>query len=123
MDQSLQNQLILNAIIVGLMQHLKNSKWFPWLHAESEKLNRWVAIILAGLASLGVHSNFDRASGVLTITGLTTATIVPGIYNWIVSFISQQVIFKATTNPANSSYAVEINGAKPVEVDVKQEQK
>lgn len=90
------NQLMLNAICISAIQHVKNSKWFPWLSAETERLNRFVAIIVSGATAFGIHTSFDHSNGVLTITGLTLATIGTGIYNWGSSYITQQVLYKAT---------------------------
>lgn len=95
---TVENQVIFNAIIVAALQWLKNAKWFPWLSAETAKLNRVIAILASGAAAIGVHSTF--VGGVLTITGLSWAVIGPGLYNWLQSFVFQQLIFKATiSNP------------------------
>ena len=109
MDSAFGNQVLLNAIIVAALQWLKNSKWFPWLSAETEKANRIIAVLLAGAAALGVHTNFDHTTGVLTITGLTLATIWSGLYNWLVSFVTQQTLFKVTVSQA-PTYALGVAG-------------
>lgn len=108
MDQ-LSNQVIFNAIIVAALQWLKNSKWFPWLSKETGNINRIIAVILSGAAAIGVHTNFDHATGVLTITGLTFATISTGLYEWLRSFVIQQLVFKATVQQP-ASYTIGISG-------------
>jgi hypothetical protein len=94
---TLGNQVVINAITVGVMRHLKNSKWFPLISKETAALNRFIAVLAAGAAAVGVNYSFDHTTGTLMITGLTTATIVNGIYNWVASFVTQQTIFKATS--------------------------
>lgn len=97
----MSTELVVNAVTVFLLQLLKNSKWFPWLTTESAKLNRWIAIVAAGLASIGVNSTFDHTTGTLVITGLTLISIWHGLCQWVVSFVGQQVIFKATASTPN----------------------
>lgn len=112
MDMSvLSTQLVLNAIAVFALQHLKSSKYFPWLTAETQKLNRIIAVVAAGLTSIGVHYSFDHTTGVLMITGLTVASLWQGLCNWVTSFISQQVIFKATV----SQPSVAVKTVSPVD--------
>lgn len=94
----LSTQVVINAIAVFVIQHVKESKWFPWLTVETSKLNRIAAIAIAGLATLGVNYSFDHTTGTLMITGLTLTGIGTALWNWIVSFVSQQIIFKATVS-------------------------
>jgi len=99
MDVSLlTNQVVVSSIIVALLQHVKKASWFPWLTAETEKLNRVVAVLLSFLAAVGVHASFTNHT--LTITGLSLVSILTLGWNWIVSFVIQQGIFKATVGPA-----------------------
>lgn len=67
----LGTQLTMSAVIVFILQVLKKASWFPWLSDQTQRLNTIVAVVLSGLAALGIHSSFDPASHVLTITGLS----------------------------------------------------
>jgi hypothetical protein len=69
------NELVWSAVLAWFsskaMEWAKNSKIVPWLTAESDTLNKWVARVVALVAAVGVHFTFDSTAGVLTITGLT----------------------------------------------------
>lgn len=84
------------AVISFVIAFLKNQHWFPYLTAETEKLNRYVAIGLSGLAALGINATFDHSHGVLTITGLTLTSIVTAGWLWLKQFAITHGWFKAT---------------------------
>jgi len=48
-------QIGISAIVVWLLQLAKNSPWFPWVTANTTKLNRAIAVVLAFLTSVGFH--------------------------------------------------------------------
>lgn len=82
------------AYVIGLM---KNSNWriFAWVSGETPKLNRAVAFVLSGFASVGIHTHFS--AGTLTVTGLTLTVIATGIWHWVVQFAYTHGWFKATS--------------------------
>lgn len=94
MDDQLGAQLTTSAVIVWVIERLKAAKWFPWLSVETWRLNRAIAVILSGLAALGIHAEFNSVEGILTITGLTLTSILHGGADWISSFVIQQVLFR-----------------------------
>lgn len=85
------------AIITFAINILKNSSWFPWLSVETEKLNRLAAILLSGIATVGIHVSFDSNAHQLLITGLSLTTIAVGLYHWLVQFVYTHGWFKATS--------------------------
>lgn len=98
MNESLiLSQIGSSALVVFLLQKAKESKWFPFLTTETAKLNRVVAVIAAGLVSVGVHTTFDKSAGTLVITGLTVSGILHGLWAWLNSYAVQHSIYKVTT--------------------------
>ncbi len=106
MHDLIGGQITGSAIIVYLLQVLKNWRWFSWLDATTDRRNRIVAIALAGLTALGIHAQFDATGGVLTITGLTLAGIADGLWDWIRSFVIQELIYRGVIKNGGA-------GAKP----------
>ena len=93
-DDIISSQFSLSIIVVWLIDKLKDAKWFPWLNADSAGANRVVAIILAGITGLGIHTMFDTSNGVLTISGLRMESLIHNGFSWIFSYATQQSIFK-----------------------------
>lgn len=91
-------QVAAAAIITALINWLKKSPYFPWLNQESAKLNRFIAFVLSGLATLGIHAQWSSANHSLLITGLTLATIGAGAWHWLVQFLYTHGWFKATSS-------------------------
>jgi protein-S-isoprenylcysteine O-methyltransferase Ste14 len=89
-------QVAVAAIISFVVGQLKKASWFPWLTAETSKLNRIVAIVLSGLASVGVHFQWSAGTHSLLITGLSLATIGLGVWHWAVQAIYTHGWFKVT---------------------------
>lgn len=98
-------QVHTGAVIVYLLQKIKTSKYFPWINAQSSRLNRWVAIIASAAAALGIHASFNHQAGVLTITGLTVASIAQFAGKWLQGFIYQELIYQATIKQNGTSVA------------------
>jgi hypothetical protein len=89
-------QVAVAAIISFLVGKLKQSSWFPWLTAETSKLNRLVAVLLSGVAAVGIHYQWDAADHSLLITGLSLTTILGMLWHWAVQAIYTHGWFKAT---------------------------
>ncbi len=94
------DQLTASAVIVFLINALKKASWFPWLNAQTDKLNRAVALVFSGLAALGIHTShtWSASSGVfvLTVKGLTLAGILAAAWAWLKSFAVQEFVYRAT---------------------------
>lgn len=97
-------QVTISGIIVALMQWLKNSKWFPWLTTESEKLNRVIAAAAAAAGAIGVHLAWNHGdipgTYMIQVTGLTLMGVLGGVWSWLKMYVYQQIIFRATVKPA-----------------------
>lgn len=101
MDSAI-SQLTLSAIIVWVIEHLKGASWFPVLTPEStEKFKRVVGAIVAGLAAVGVSYQYDPTLGVLTIKGLTIASIGNFAWTWMQNFVMQQGVYHGVMKKPN----------------------
>jgi len=85
------------AVISFTISFLKKQSWFPWLTADTEKLNRMVAIGLSAFAALGVDFEFNHAAGTLVITGLHLTAILVACWHMVVQFVYTHGWFKATS--------------------------
>lgn len=93
--ESLTTNVTAAAVISFLISFLKKQQWFPWLTSETERANRIAAVVLSGLASLGIHAQFNH--GTLVITGLTLTTIAVAAWHWLTQFAITHGWFKATS--------------------------
>lgn len=96
MESVVLNQITSSAVVILLLNKLKSSSWFPSITQKSDQINRVLAVLLAGLGAIGVHTSFDHAAGILTITGLTTTGILTGLWHWVTSYATQELAYQAT---------------------------
>lgn len=96
MDNLVLNQVTSSAVVILLINKLKSSSWFPSITKGTDELNRVLAVLFAGLGAIGVHTSFDHAAGILTITGLTTTGILTGLWHWVTSYATQELAYQAT---------------------------
>jgi hypothetical protein len=89
----ISTQITASAVIVWVMQKLKNSNRFPWLSQYTWLANRTVSIIVSGAMALGIHADFDPVKGVLAISGLTYISLMHGLGDWLRSAVIQQLIY------------------------------
>jgi|HubBroStandDraft_6_1064221.scaffolds.fasta_scaffold671645_2 hypothetical protein len=85
------------AVIAYIISMMKNSNWkiFAWISGETPKVNRAVAVVLSGIATVGIHATF--AKGTLVVTGLSATVILTGLWHWGVQFAYTHGWFKATS--------------------------
>jgi len=93
------SQVTLSAVAVVVMQWLKNAQWFPWLTAESSKLQNAFAAFSAALVAVGIHYSYDATAGTLTIVGISWASLGHGLWHWLQSYAFQEVIYKGAIKP------------------------
>jgi hypothetical protein len=98
-DTALSDQIPLALLSTYALQFVKNSRWFPWLTVESQKLNRIAGVVIAFATSLGILMNFDHAAGILTISGLTGANLLHAGARFIQQYAFQQVAYKTVVAP------------------------
>lgn len=100
MDDSLQTTLVINAVAVWGLQWLKGTKFFPWLTAETEKLNRIASALVAALASAGMVFTIAHVGGggtgdiTLHYAGVTAVNAVHFLWHGVGNYASQKALFK-----------------------------
>lgn len=99
-DIALSNQIPLALLSAYGLQWLKGSRFFPWITAETQTLNRWAGAVVAFCASVGVLVSFDHATGVLTISGLTAVNLGHVAWRFAQQWLLQQAAYKGVVAQA-----------------------
>lgn len=98
----LGSEVTLAAIGVAALQALKNSKWFPYITADTAKLNRFVAVLAAAVGAIGVHIAWNQGavpgSYMIEVTGLTLTGVAIGAWALVKQVVYQEIIYRATRN-------------------------
>lgn len=92
-------QVALSALITFVLEHLKQSSWFPWLSQQTEGWNRIASVVLAAIGAVGIHAEFDATAGTLVITGLTLGGLLHFVLEWGRQWLYQQLIYKGVVRP------------------------
>ena len=87
-------QMIIAAVVSFAIEHLKQSRWFPFLSLSSARANAFAGVVVAVASSLGIHFEFNHAAGTLVITGLSLATIWHFGQDILTQWIFQQLVYK-----------------------------
>jgi len=101
----LTTQITANAIVIGIIQYLKQKEWVPFINDHSTTLNRTLSAVGAGLSALGVHISWSHDLGVLMISGLTLSTISTFAWAAIKNFAWQEMIYKGIVKNGNGQPA------------------
>src|SRR5215468_9891679 len=84
-------------VTVYLINILKDSKWFPWLNTEADKINRMVSVVVALLTAAGVKIAMDGniwSGGVLTIHFPSAWDLVDTLMHFATQFGLQEMIYQ-----------------------------
>ena len=84
------------AVSVGVIQWLKNSKWFPWITQERSRVMRGAAILTAGVGAVGIHYTWDPTARSLTFAIPTFAALLGAGVAYVKSFALQELAYQAT---------------------------
>lgn len=87
-------QLSTSAVIVSLMEWLKETKLVPFMDHNSSWINRLVSLLFAFIAGIGLGYMYDPTSGVLTITGLQMSHVANTVWATFSSYGTQWLIYK-----------------------------
>lgn len=93
-----------SAVVVWLLQIIKKSQKVPWITKDTAKINRLVAVLLSGVAALGVTWVFvpsTNGAHTLTITIPSIAVIASSAWIWLKSFAIQEWIYRSSVNSAD----------------------
>jgi hypothetical protein len=82
MQPDISTQLGAAALLSFALSWLKQSRLFPWISNETDKLNRVLMIVGAGLAAVGITVRCDWASHSCMVSGLDYHTMANGVWVW-----------------------------------------
>lgn len=83
-----------SAMVVSVIQWLKNTKWVPFVNQHSAGLNRVLSWLAAFVSGVGIHYHYDATVGALTITGLTAGAIVHTGWDATQQYAAQWLIYR-----------------------------
>ena len=97
-----EQELIWSAVLAWVgskgIQWAKTTAWLP-VTLESEHLNKWVARVVALVATIGIHATFDSQAGTLMITGLTTSGVFLALGEYAKQYMMQDIAYKKFVRP------------------------
>ncbi len=96
--------LVIAGLCASAVRAMRASKWFPWVN---ENTHRYVAMLVAAAAALGVHVTFDQVAGSLLITGLHMAQLPHVLAELIRTYALQQgadKVMHGRTEPEQVTY-------------------
>lgn len=88
-------------IVVGAINWLKASKYFPMITAEKTKLLRGLAIVGAALGAGGISYVWNPSARTLVFQIPTLAAMLGFLVAWAKSYIVQEITYQATSSNAN----------------------
>lgn len=106
--QQVELQAFLGAATVYAIEHLKRSKWFKWLHADSKQLNRAINILISVAIASGVTYSYDAASGTLSLYHVTFASVGNSLMQWLY----QQVLYDGVVQKSGTQPQPAVDAAK-----------
>lgn len=100
MEQLLQNQVGIGFVVVWLLQKAKTASWFPLVNAGTDKFNRFLSALAAAAATIGITWQYDPTGGVLTVSGLTLASVGSFLMTFISQGAIQEGLYRGLFKPA-----------------------
>ena len=99
-----------------VLESLKNASWFPWLNLKSSTLNRWVSVLMAFLATVGINYMWDEATRNLTIHIPTLGGFLLLLWQFGVQWAFQKAGYRAVVKePQEVTLKAPVTTAKPAE--------
>jgi len=96
--QVLTNQVVYGVIGNWVIGFLKRTAWVPFINANSAKLTRAMTIGIAFVSALGIEYTYSYTLDghfLLDLGGLTFASLSGHAYQFLVSYIFQQIPYHA----------------------------
>ena len=105
MNDNLQSELIFSYISQWAIEYLKNSKWMPWITAESGKVNKIVAAFLAAAYAAGMTFTLTLVGAghyTLDATGITLANLTHFLGHGVRVYAMQKGFYKMYSLPSTN---------------------
>lgn len=96
LDNVVMSQVTAAGVGVALIQWFKNSPYFPWITKEKANLLRVAAVITSGLATIGISYTWNPEGRQLIFHIPTIGGIAAFGWEWIKSFVFQEITYQAT---------------------------
>lgn len=98
-DPGLVTQFTGAAMIVWIIQGLKNAGWFPHMTVDTVKVNRFISALAALATASALHWNWDATTASLTISGLTVINVTHFAWAAAQQFVGQEMIYQLIYAP------------------------
>lgn len=96
-------QIPLALVLVFLQNWLKKQKWFSLIDFNTPRANHLFAIVVAGLATIGIHFTWSVETHTLVISGLDSHTLLAGGWHWLSQYIIAKTGYHALADKINPS--------------------
>jgi hypothetical protein len=103
MQDLIVSQVTLSTVVVVVMEWLKKAQWFPWLSAQSDKVNKVLGALLAAVTAVGIHYTYDASTATLTFTGISLAALGHALWHWLQSYAVQETIYKGAFHQSKAT--------------------
>lgn len=94
----LATQFTSSAVVVWVMQKLKNASWFPLLRHGSATVSRIFSLAAAGAVAIGINYTWNPQTRGLLITIPTITGLAIGLWHWLNQFALQETVYQAMVN-------------------------
>lgn len=94
------SQVTYATLVVMVVQWLKKTRFAPFISYETDVLNKMIAALLAAVAAVGIHVQYDGSAHTLLLTGFSFVALGHGLWHFFQSFAFQEVIYHGALKPA-----------------------
>lgn len=91
--------VLISAGMPYLLEWLKWEHWWPLMRPYAPRLNRLVALSIAGLTAVGVTLEYDAAAGTLLIAGLHAERLLATGLQALVNGLVQERVYRWRIDP------------------------
>jgi hypothetical protein len=91
-------QFTSSAVVVWLIQKLKNASWFPWLQHGQATVSRLFSMAAAAAVAIGINYTWNPQTRGLLITIPTVSALLLGAWHWLNQFVLNETVYQATVN-------------------------
>lgn len=100
----LGQQIPVALVLLYVQNWMKRQAWMPWITYETSRVNNIVAIVLSGLATIGIHvahTGTLSAGSTITFTLPPLSVLVVSLWHWIQQYV--------LTKTAHSALAAQLD--------------
>jgi hypothetical protein len=105
-DPALTQQLALSAAIVWLLERLKGWPACRWIAADTDQLNRRLAVVCAFVSALGLSAQVSgtfAAGGTLTITWPSLAQLYEAGTRFVAQVAMQELVYRGAVKRSTTA--------------------